>query len=374
MESLTQSKPLQKPLFPIEYNPWLAWENEGRILFIGGIPLDSNFSDVFHFLSKFDTVKWLRVETDDYERPKGYAYALLATDEGYCRILSSPCWKLRGVPVGVKIWKDPKKYLLEKDELQRRKVFIKRLSPYTTEKSIQKYFSQFGELERVDLRRNHEDNTSRRIGFVTFMTVEAAESCLALTAHLLDGSAICCRKSKNVAETKKEKSFVSGTNAMSSSFHMNSFQNHSQKLPGHHLEEQSRCSDLKRADEHESSISLTKENLHFLVSEYSINPQLNDSRTSSYLEPASQDQCRKDCLSMSLAIEARRNEKSQTQPETSPMVPLKTSELQESSHQLSAKLNKTFSSMESSSGIANRIQAVETRQVTVFFFVFPGYI
>lgn len=374
MESLPYTNHLLRPLFPVEYNPWLDRENDGKILFIGGIPLDSNYIEVLHFLSQFDMVKWLKVEADEFDRPKGYAYALLASDEGYRRVLSLPCWKLRDVSVGVKIWKDPRKYLLEKDELQRRKVFVKRLSPFTTEKTMHRYFSQFGELERVDLRRNHEDNTSRRIGFVTFTTIEAAEKCLEKTPHLLDGSAICCRKSKNVAETKKEKSFVSSSNVMSVSTHINNLHNLSQRIIAHDLVDHSHCSERPRTDQRDSSLSLTKENLHFLVSDHSTNQQLNESRVLSNLEHSSQEQSNKHCLSMTVAMEPKQVNKSESLAPWSPTVHMKTSELQETSNQLSTKLNKTFSSMESSSGIANRFQAAGTRQVNIFFFVFPGYI
>lgn len=374
MESLTNTKLFPRPILPVEYNPWMARENEGRILFIGGIPLDSSYSEVFFFLSGFDTVKWLRVETDEFERPKGYAYAMLATDGGYHRVLSLPCWKLRNVSVGVKIWKDPKKYLLEKDELQRRKVFVKRLSPYTTEKTMVQYFSQFGELERVDLRKNHEDNTSRRIGFVTFMTNEAAEKCLETIPHLLDGSTICCRKSKNVAEAKKEKSFASTSNMMSASSHIYHLQSQSQNLTQLHAGDQSRCSDRQAGDILDISLSLTKDNIHFLVSDTSVNPQLNKSRVSAYLEPASQEQLKIDCYSTTKPVESNRNNKSDCKTTRSPTVQFKASEVQETSIQHSAKINKTFSSMESSSGIPNSLQPVGTRQISIFFFVFPGYI
>ena len=374
MESLPKAKPMLRPLLPVEYNPWMARENDGKILFIGGIPLDSNYCEVFEFLGKFDTVKWLKVETDEFDRPKGYAYALLATDEGYHRVLSLPCWKLRDVPVGVKIWKDPKKYLLEKDELQRRKVFVKRLSPYTTEKTMLRYFSQFGELERVDLRRNHEDNTSRRIGFVTFMTTEAAEKCLETTPHLLDGSAICCRKSKNVAETKKEKSFVSSSKIISASFQSKNLLNLSQRIISHDLTDHSRCSETLRVDQLDNSLSLTKENLHFLVSDHSINPEPNESRYSSNLEHSSQEQSKNNCLPMTVAMEPNRANRLESLAPWSPTLHFKASELQETSNQFSTKVNKTFSSMESSSGMANCIQSAGSRQVNIFFFVFPGYI
>lgn len=213
--------------YPATFNPWHSNESRGKILFVGGIPLDCTTQELYGFLSKFDGVKWMKIEEDNITRqPKGYAFAILKTPEGYEKILNQRDHCIRGLKIGVTIWKDPKEYLNDKDKLMRRKVFVKRLHSSVTDADLISYFSQFGTLEKAEVRRSHQDNTSRRIGFVIFDKEDAATKCLNVRIHVMNGREIICKKCKNTTDVKKEKNGESQDNPFDS-FHSMNYSNSS---------------------------------------------------------------------------------------------------------------------------------------------------
>jgi len=113
--------------------------------------------------------------------------------------------------IGVTLWKDPKEYLDDKAKVLKRKVFIKRLTSTSTDEDLHEYFSQFGKVEKAEVRRNHADNSSRRIAYVTFQKEEDASRCLNTKLHLLNGREIVCKKCKDINETKKDNSNCNDT-------------------------------------------------------------------------------------------------------------------------------------------------------------------
>lgn len=198
--------------FPASYNPWQVPEFKNKILFVGGIPKDCTMHELHSFLQKFDEVLWQRIELDYNGVPKGYAYAIFKNNEGYDKILNQRDHMVRDLKIGVSMWKDPKDYLNEKDKLMRRKVFVKRLNSTATDQDLYNYFSQFGKLEKTEIRRSHYDNTSRRIGFVIFEREEDANKCLDAKLHVMNGREIICKQCKNTTEARKEKLNRSGMN------------------------------------------------------------------------------------------------------------------------------------------------------------------
>lgn len=192
--------------YPFSFNPWNDQELRSKILFVGGIPKDCTERELYEFLSKFDKVLWQRIEIDHSTgQPKGFAYAVLRSSEGYDRVLSSKDHLIRDLQIGVSMWKDPKEYLNEKDKIMRRKIFVKRLQSTVTDGDLYAYFSQYGRLEKAEIRRSHTDNTSRRIGFIIFVNEEDANRCLDAKCHIMNGREIICKKCKNTTEARKEK-------------------------------------------------------------------------------------------------------------------------------------------------------------------------
>lgn len=218
--------------YPSSFNPWGNPQCRGKILFVGGIPLDCTAGELVSFLAQYDEVSWLRIEEDPHSGiRKGYAFAMLQNPEGYTRILGQRHHSLRGLKIGISLWKDPKEYLNEKDKIMRRKVFVKRLHASVSDADLYSYFSAFGPLEKAEIRRSHLDNTSRRIGYVIFEREEDAARCLDVRMHLMNGREIICKKCKNATEARKEKLNKSNANDTfdSSRYHSMTYSNDSSR-------------------------------------------------------------------------------------------------------------------------------------------------
>lgn len=200
--------------FPESFNPWQDKDYRRKILFIGGIPLDCTWTELFEVISKQGKVTWMRIERDQNTGTvKGYAFAIMDSDDDRDRMLRTKNYKMRGgsMTIGITLWKDPKEYLDDKAKVLKRKVFIKRLTANATDEDLHEYFRQFGQIEKAEVRRNHTDNTSRRIAYVTFVREEDASRCLNTKMHMLNGREIVCKKCKDIAETKKDNSNCNDT-------------------------------------------------------------------------------------------------------------------------------------------------------------------
>jgi RNA recognition motif-containing protein len=195
--------------YPASFNPWNNPEFSGRILFVGGIHKECDQEELHGYLKAFDNVLWVRIEADALTgQGKGHAFAILETKEGQERVLTQKKHRMRGLYIGISVWKSSKEYLNEKDMTMKRKIFVKRLSYQSTESDLINYFSTFGPIEKAEIRRNHADNTSRKIAFVTFEKESDAVQCMSCKMHLINGREIIVKKCRNPTEVKKERSMM----------------------------------------------------------------------------------------------------------------------------------------------------------------------
>ena len=195
--------------YPSSFNPWHNPEFIGRILFVGGIHKECNQEELFTYLKTFDNVLWLRIETDPATgQSKGHAFAILASKDGQDKVLNQKKHKMRDLYIGISVWKSSKEYLNEKDMAMKRKIFVKRLSSLCTEVDLINYFSTFGPVEKAEIRRNHADNSSRKIAYVIFEKEAAAILCLNCKMHFLNSREIIVKKCRNPTEVKKERSLM----------------------------------------------------------------------------------------------------------------------------------------------------------------------
>ena len=82
---------------------------------------------------------------------------------------------------------------------------------YTTEDTLFKYFSRYGEIEVLEFFRNKLTNLSRGFAFVTFRNVESAQKVLS-DSHIIDGRnvtiAVPVKKQKSAALQKRDKTVL----------------------------------------------------------------------------------------------------------------------------------------------------------------------
>lgn len=179
-------------------DPWKDPQIRNRILFIGGLHIQTTEDELYQFLLRFGEVMWFKIQKDQLTgAPKGFAFALFHEQEAYDKILEFPQYQIRGFDVEVRTWKDQTSYITEKELIMQRKVFVKDLLDKTTEQELASYFRRFGRVTKAEVLRNHHDRTSRRIAFIIFSSEEEARRCLLTSVHLLPGGhQITCLKCK----------------------------------------------------------------------------------------------------------------------------------------------------------------------------------
>jgi RNA recognition motif-containing protein len=78
--------------------------------------------------------------------------------------------------------------------LYSRKVFVCGLNKFVSEKVAFDFFSQFGDVEAVEIVRHRRDRRSKGLGYVTFSDQEAANKVVETSEHVLQGKRITCAK------------------------------------------------------------------------------------------------------------------------------------------------------------------------------------
>lgn len=87
-----------------------------------------------------------------------------------------------------------------------RKLFAGGLSADTSDTDLAEYFSKYGEVESVDLKKDNVTQRSRGFGFVTFKDAQALDMAVAEKFHTIKGKKIEPRKAK----LQTSKIFVGG--------------------------------------------------------------------------------------------------------------------------------------------------------------------
>ncbi|XP_013101964.2 ribonucleoprotein RB97D [Stomoxys calcitrans] len=95
-----------------------------------------------------------------------------------------------------------------------RKLFLGGLSPNSTEDSLRAFYSKFGEIVDLTLRRDPISGRSRGFAFVTYIDVSCVDKAQAARPHVVDGKAIDSKRVIVESEPKNKDSgrkiFVGG--------------------------------------------------------------------------------------------------------------------------------------------------------------------
>jgi len=90
---------------------------------------------------------------------------------------------------------------------KKRKIFIGGIAKTVTEPMLYKYFSNFGEVERAVVNREHYTDKSRGSGFILFRSKDSAQRVLGFAQpHVLEGKQFDCQPCLLREEIKKGKS------------------------------------------------------------------------------------------------------------------------------------------------------------------------
>ena len=174
-------------------------------LFIGGIPLQTTYDELFSYISSFGNVLSLFMPKDSHTKIiKGYAKAYMQSEEERNRVLKHSHHILHGLEVGISLWIDKSEYLNQKDRQSKRKVFVK-YHPMITESDLLDYFSQFGEIKNIENKSNHLTKVPRYFCYITFSHEESAEEAASFSSHETNGKWMSCTMSKPSHVLRSEK-------------------------------------------------------------------------------------------------------------------------------------------------------------------------
>ena len=154
----------------VQSSPLEQEDKEQYQVFVRGLPQGLTEGQLARYFERFDRVEKLTI-TNRKEKSLGYGFVTLKTKEGVQRVLSLPYHSIFGTPLTMEPV-DPQEIVQQKKlEIQKRKIFAKGLFKKVEESDLWEYFSQFGEVESVNLNRFF-NGKSKRTAFVVFRNQE----------------------------------------------------------------------------------------------------------------------------------------------------------------------------------------------------------
>jgi len=90
------------------------------------------------------------------------------------------------------------------------KLLVRQINFKSTEETLQEYFTQYGEVREVQLKKNH-DGTSRGFGFIVFSDPAHIDLALEVAEHKIDDKVVICSRAKSLSDKMKtRKLFIGG--------------------------------------------------------------------------------------------------------------------------------------------------------------------
>lgn len=182
-----------KPLH-LDYNQTSDQNSWPNPIELANLAPGFSLKELIDLLTEFDQIRSLSI----LEKKKGAghsvsAFVIFSTTKGLEKMQARKCLQIGGRFAEIHELAVQDYAFDARLNTAHRKVFIKGLLPEITEQSLRNYFCRFGEVENVEIPRNHIDRTSKRIAFVTFRLEEEALNCLNCRIHKLRGKSMTCR-------------------------------------------------------------------------------------------------------------------------------------------------------------------------------------
>lgn len=174
---------------------------EERSLFVGGIPKQASREEVFNFLSSYGYIASFSMPYNGIpSNHKGFAKVMFSAIEETNNFLSVKNLTLKGLSIGAKLWESKTEHISLREMPAENKLFLRMRSPISISE-LEEYFSQFGEIDTIELKKDYKTNNQRKIGFVIFKSSQAAKVALELgRAHLIANNKILVQASKSKQE------------------------------------------------------------------------------------------------------------------------------------------------------------------------------
>lgn len=167
-------------------------------VFIGGLPLSAEWQDVHDYLAQFGEPISLHLpRCKKTDRIKGYAKATMASSHSVALLLRQPRHIIRGLSVGISLWKKKTEYVPLKDEERHRKVHV-RFEVNISRDQLIDYFTKFGTIQQVDMRCNPITQEPRNFCYITFDSEASALKVASIRTHIYGEKLLICEMSKPI--------------------------------------------------------------------------------------------------------------------------------------------------------------------------------
>lgn len=173
--------------------PWCHELLSYHILCIGGLETPGCVKAMKKYLAQFGKIVWVRI-FPNVQAPGGFAHIILDRPESYHKLFARSTHSFEGANLRIKMWRRPSDGDSYDSKINERKVFIKNMASFITEKHLFEYFSGFGQIDAIEIPALSLSEATRKIGYITFQTKLAAELVLETPNHIIRKNKVKCRK------------------------------------------------------------------------------------------------------------------------------------------------------------------------------------
>ena len=162
-------------------------EKKDMEVFLGGISAHSTEGSIRTFAeTEFGAVEHIEFPICPItKRSKGFARIKFKNIEVAQKALKKKHFLLDGLMVAIKRWVRQPYYETSKAEVFKRKIYV-RFPKSTTEEMLRQYFSQFGAIELIDIKKDIGSLEQRCFCYITFETSEAALKATSSKPHMIN--------------------------------------------------------------------------------------------------------------------------------------------------------------------------------------------
>lgn len=172
--------------------PWSDASLSRHIVFVGLLSKTTTRQKLSLYFSSFGRVAWLELFPPTLGDKYAYAHLLFDELPAVDKLFASGSHRIDGAAVRVRMWRTPTDISHGEAQLNKRKVFVKNISPRTSSRRLLEYFRRFGDVETIEPGPRSR-GTCSAIAHVIFSTPECAVSCLNASHERIDGFKIKCK-------------------------------------------------------------------------------------------------------------------------------------------------------------------------------------
>ena len=154
----------------------MTYKDDPISIFIGGIPLHLEESDIIQYFKKFGTILNCFIQRHNQTLlSRGYAFIVFANKEEGIKCTEHPNHIIAGRNITCSIAKSKSDAIKEVFDKQPNKLFLGGVQSNITEDELRTLFSAFGSIKKIYLIYDKVTNKSKGFGFLEYEKSEVAE-------------------------------------------------------------------------------------------------------------------------------------------------------------------------------------------------------